>query len=111
MKFEEVLPALRAGKEIKREKWKNPITKIEYHLSMDNILQEDWIIVEEEKKEKEEDTVCRHLVISNKVKGLFCASCLVERIDKLENDANSKSYFGICKNLEEVQDRIEKLER
>ncbi len=52
MKLEEVLPALRAGKKIKRKEWINPNTNCYmYDLSDIDLLAEDWEIVEESKCE------------------------------------------------------------
>jgi hypothetical protein len=62
MKFEEVLPLLKAGKRAKRESWKSneffcPAKKLflddnGYHISLnvDDVLAEDWVILKEKVK-------------------------------------------------------------
>lgn len=49
MKFEDVLPAFREGKKIRRKSW-NPEVYFAYALTPETILEDDWEVVEEPKK-------------------------------------------------------------
>lgn len=62
MKFEEVLPALREGKKIRRKEWQKThyyigsrFCDVGYELSLTDLLADDWEIVKEKKKVKLRD--------------------------------------------------------
>ena len=54
MKFEEILPALREGKKVRRGCWHQDISSIEntnsFRVAMHDLIQQDWEIIEEPKK-------------------------------------------------------------
>ena len=101
MKFEEVLPALREGKEIGRasSKLKITFTKGEYfRLDSVDLLSDDWGIVEKPKKIKLRDLTEKQYE-TWLAKNCYYTKCVVCPFDKVYCDSTSKNNWINNKDL------------
>lgn len=109
MKFEEVLPALRAGKKIRLKEWEeieyiykpedeNELRSEDHHvinLSWKDFFSDDWEIVKEPKKVKLRDLTIQQYdkwIKNNCPKySYYCNGCPFQKV-RCDNDQNKKDW-------------------